>query len=280
LTAEVLTCYRHPDRETGVRCQRCERPICPACMVPAPVGVQCVECVRRRSGGPQPAARRLRLTTDRVSVTGLLLAANVGVWALGLVVGGPAELLQGSPLAPLGGLDAQSVAAGQWWRLVTAGFLHIGVLHLGMNMIALFALGPGMERALGRARFAALYLVGLIAASLGALLVSPDSLTVGASGAIFALIGATVVGQRASGIDPRRSGIFGLLVINLVFTFVVPGISIGGHVGGLVGGLVAGAVLFRPRLHPALGILACAGLAAAAALASLWVAVNPIPIRL
>jgi membrane associated rhomboid family serine protease len=276
LTAQATTCYRHPDQETGVRCQRCERPICPLCMVPAPVGVQCVECVHRLRS-PAPAGRRLG-GSYWTSVTGLLLAANVGAWALGLVLFGPGALFS-SPLAGVGGLEVAAVAAGEWWRILTSGFLHVGLIHLGMNMIALVALGPALERELGRARFAALYLVGLVTASLGPVLVGAEGATVGASGAIFALIGAIVVGQRASGVDPWRSGILGLLALNLVFTFVVPGISIGGHLGGLVGGLLAGLVLFNPRLPPALATLACLGLAAAAAAATMWVASHPLPVH-
>ena len=274
----IQTCYRHPDRETGVRCQRCERPVCTACMVPAPVGVQCVECVRRLRP-PVPAVRRLRQASGWLSVTGLLVAANVGAWILGLVLAGPgapAALVSGSPLAGAAGLFGPRVAAGEWWRLLTSGFLHSGLLHVGLNMAILAILGPPLEQALGRLRFAALYLAGLVTASLGALLASPDALTVGASGAIFALMGATLMGQRAAGIDPARSGIYGLLVVNLFFTFLVPGISIGGHLGGLAGGLLAGAVLFHRRLHPVLGLLACLALAGVGASAGLWVAANPL----
>ncbi len=272
---ETLTCYRHPDREAGVRCQRCERPVCPACMVPAPVGVQCVECVRRLQ--PQvTAGRRLRVALAWASVSSLLIAANVGAWAFGLALGGPRALLTGSPLAVIGGLFGPAVAAGQWWRLLTAGFLHAGLIHLGLNMAVLYVLGPPLERALGWARFSTLYLAALVASSLGALLVSPGGVTVGASGAIFGLMGATIMGQRAVGIDPRSSGMITWLVINLVFTFAVPGISIGGHLGGLVAGVVAGALLFRPRLRPAMAGLACLAIAVACFAAALWVAGHPL----
>jgi membrane associated rhomboid family serine protease len=277
VTTTLPSCYRHPGRETGVRCQRCERPICPDCMIPAAVGVQCPECVRR-SRQQLPAARRLRLAGSRLTVSGALIAVNVGVWVLGLVLAGPAApaaVMAGSPLAGVAGLSGPSVAAGEWWRLFTAGFLHSGLLHLGLNMVGLAVLGPPVEHALGRLRFAALYLAGLSASSLGALLLSPRGVTVGASGAIFALMGALLMGQRAAGMDVRRSGILGLVIANLVFTALVPGISIGGHLGGLAGGLVAGAVLFRPRLHPALSTLACLALTAACSVAALWLAGHP-----
>lgn len=272
MSTQVVTCFRHPDRETGVRCQRCERPICPDCMVPAPVGVQCVECVRRY----RHRVRQPRTATGWASVSGLLIAANVGVWALGLASGDPQALLNGSPLAAVAGLSGPGVAAGQWWRLLTAGFLHAGLLHLGLNMMVLYLLGPPLERSLGRAGFATLYLLGLVASSLGALLAAPRGLTIGASGAIFCIMGATVLGQRAAGIDLRSSGILVWIAINIAFSFIVPGISIGAHLGGLAAGLVAGALLFRPRLHPALGTIACLALAAAGFVAALWVASNPV----
>jgi membrane associated rhomboid family serine protease len=271
---QLATCYRHPGRETGVRCQRCERPICPACMVPAPVGVQCVECVRR-ARPHVPPGQSLRRAASGTFISYGIIGVNVAVWLLGLLVE-PQAILTGSPLAPIAGLFGPAVAAGEWWRLFTAGFLHSGLIHLGLNMVVLYLLGPPLERALGRLAFVSLYMAGLTASSMGALLLSPHSLTVGASGAIFALMGATIVGQRAAGINPWRSGIIGWVIINLVFTVTVPGISIGGHLGGLAGGLIAGAVLFRPGLRPALASLACVGLAGAFAAASLVVAGSPV----
>ena len=141
-------------------------------------------------------------------------------------------------------------------------------------MAALAVFGPPLERALGRLRFGALYLTALLAGSLGAILLSPGSLTVGASGAIFGLLGAIVAGQRAAGISLRSSGVIGLLVVNLVFTLAVPGISIGGHLGGLAGGFLAGSLLFGRRV-PA-PVLICVALAAACFAASLWVADHPL----
>jgi membrane associated rhomboid family serine protease len=239
-------------------------------MVPAPVGFQCVECVRHFRARSSPG-EALRRATGGPFVCYSIIGVNVVVWLLG-VLAGPAAILNGSPLAPLFGLFGPAVAGGQWWRLVTAGFLHSGILHLGLNMAVLYMLGPSLERVLGKLSFVSLYVAGLTASSLGALLLSPNALTVGASGAIFALMGAIIIGQRAAGINPWRSGIIGWVVVNLIFTVAVPGISIGGHLGGLAGGLVGGAILFRPRLRPAVGVLACLGLAVAFVAAALWLA--------
>ena len=242
-------------------------------MVPAPVGVQCVECVRQNRPRTSPGQSVRRYTSGPV-VTYSIIGLNVAVWLLGALAG-PAAILTGSPLARAFALFGPAVAAGEWWRLVTYGFLHSGLLHIGFNMFALYILGPGLERILGRLGFIALYVAGLTAGSLGALLLSANVPTVGASGAIFALMGATIMGQRATGINPWRSGIVGWVVINLVFTVIYPGVSIGGHLGGLAGGLIAGLVLFRPRLRSSLAALACLGLAAAFFVAGLWVAANP-----
>ena len=249
-------------------------------MVPAPVGVQCLDCVRA-ARSRQVSARTL-LLGYRPYLTYALVAANVAVWAIGLglaIMGGRSQaLLGGGSLALVGGLSGSRVAAGEWWRILTAGFLHAGLIHLGLNMAALAIFGPPLERALGRFRFAALYLASLVAGSLGVLLVSPSALTVGASGAIFGLMGAIIAGQRAAGIDLRSSGMLGLLVVNLVFSFLVPGISIGGHLGGLAGGFVTGSLLFSRSLRArgAAGACLCLVLAALAFVASLWLAAHPL----
>lgn len=218
----------------------------------------------------------MRRLARSASVTSILIAVNVVIWLAGLVLAGGGGLFTGSPLAGIAGLSAAPVAAGEWWRAITAGFLHSGLIHLGLNMAVLYMLGPPVERALGRLRFTVLYFTALITSSLGALLISPGGFTVGASGAIFGLMGAIVVGQRAAGIDPWRSGILTWIVINLVFTLVVPGISIGGHLGGLAGGLIAGALLFRRSLPPATAIAGCLVLAAVSFFALLQVAGHPL----
>ena len=172
----MATCYRHPDRETGVSCSRCGRPICPDCMTPSSVGMRCPEC-----------------------------------------------------------------DGGEWWRIITSGFLHQGIVHLGLNMFALYILGQVLEPAIGTARFVAVYLVSLLAGSVGALLLSdPQTFTIGASGAVYGLFLATILIARERGFDQVVQTLAFWLILNLVLTFSVSGISIGGHLGGLVGGFLGG----------------------------------------
>ena len=264
------TCYRHPDRETGVSCSNCGRPICTDCMSATPVGMRCPECSRERT-----KVRTVRNLVADPTVTyvliGLSVAAFVGSFASGADVAGRAS---GNVIAA-GALYGPAIATGEYWRLITSGFLHANLLHIAFNMYLLYVLGQMIEPSIGHLRFAVLYFTSLLAGSFGALLVSPESLTVGASGAVFGLMGGAVVMMRARGFDPMASGIPFLIGINLVFTLVWPGISIGGHVGGLVGGVVAGFVLVDvgDRLRsPVLPLLACTGLAALAVVGSIAVA--------
>ena len=157
-----------------------------------------------------------------------------------------------------------------YWRLITGGFLHAGLIHIGFNMYILYWLGTMLEPSLGHARFLALYFASLLAGSFGALLLSPNEVTVGASGAVFGLMGAAFVLQRARGMDPMQSGVGPLILLNLALSFIIPNISIGGHLGGLVGGALAALAmetLGRNRRGIALQIAACVlvGLIAAAA---------------
>ena len=263
-TAET-TCYRHPDRRAGVRCQRCERLICPACMKTASVGFHCPECAH---GGRQKVYTRANWSDAlrRPVVAQALIAVNAAVYVAGLA------LDQGDGFIFDGGLFGPSVADGEWYRIVTSGFLHsTNPMHLLFNMLALWNLGTILEPALGRVRFGLVYAVSLLTGSLGVLVLSPDSLTVGASGAVFGLMGALLIAHRVRGIDPWSSGLGGVLLINLLITFGVPRISIGGHLGGLAGGLVAAWILldagpkaFRQAWVPmaivgALGVAAFAG---------------------
>lgn len=196
----------------------------------------------------------LRAGTDPI-LTKILIGINV----LAFVLAQPNTDLYLDGLLIGGGLFSDvgfiGVDAGEWWRTVTSGFLHASLIHIGFNMFLLWLLGSELEPALGRLRFGLLYGTSLLAGSFGVLLLDPSQPTVGASGAVFGLMGAMIVAQRASGINPWQSGIGGLVAINLVFTFAVPQISVGGHLGGLLGGALVAAVLVelprRVRLGPA-----------------------------
>ncbi|MFF4270525.1 rhomboid family intramembrane serine protease [Streptomyces sp. NPDC001536] len=254
-------CYRHPDRETGIRCTRCERPICPECMVSASVGFQCPDCVRGGSGtGHRPDAAMPRtiaggtVAADPRLVTKILVGINLAVF---IAVRTSDALLSDlvligawppAPFTPTAG-----VADGQWYRLVTSMFTHQEIWHIAFNMLSLWWLGGPLEAALGRARYLALYLVsGLAGSVLAYLLESPTTATLGASGAIFGLFGATAVLMRRLNYDMRP--IIALLVINLIFTFNPAfDISWQAHIGGLVGGVVIGyAMVHAPRERRAL----------------------------
>ncbi|MDX2601781.1 rhomboid family intramembrane serine protease [Streptomyces caniscabiei] len=250
------TCYRHPDRETGISCTRCERPICPECMVSASVGFQCPECVRNGSGtGQAPSASAPRtlaggtVTADPRLLTKILIGANLLLFLVSEAIGDAFTdrfgLVGQGWDSDLGSM--QGVAEGQWYRLATSMFLHSGVMHIAFNMLSLWWIGGPLEAALGRARYLTLYFAsGLAGSALTYLLAAPNQLTVGASGAIFGLFGATAVLMRRLKYDMRPVII--LLVINLVITFGWAGIAWQAHVGGLVGGVLIGyAMVHAPR---------------------------------
>jgi membrane associated rhomboid family serine protease len=233
--AELLRCYRHPDRETGVSCSECGRGICPDCMVFAPVGIRCPD----HSGQPKGAARvvqNVQRTTNRNPgiVTMTLIGINVGIYFLQLA-GGASVNANSGWIFEHGALYGPLVAQGDWYRLLSAAFLHYGPFHLGLNMLALWWIGRPLESYLGSVRYLLLYLVSGLAGSAGALLANPTGVTVGASGAIFGILGAAIVLER-QGILVLGGSALPLLIVNLAFTFAVPGISIGGHLGGAIGG--------------------------------------------
>jgi membrane associated rhomboid family serine protease len=242
--AGVPSCYRHPGRETYLRCNRCERYICGDCMRAAAVGHQCVECVeagarairqpRTRFGGRERAGAPV--------ITYALIAINVLVFVLQVALGNLERQLALWPPA---------VADGQLYRLVTSAFVHYGATHLLLNMWALYVLGPPLEMLLGRLRFGALYALSGLGGSVLVYLLTLNVMTAGASGAVFGLFGATFVVAKRLSLDLRW--VVAVIVINLVFTFVAPAVSSQriswqGHVGGLVtGGLVAAAFVYAPR---------------------------------
>ncbi len=213
----------------------------------AAVGSQCVECVR--SARPPVPERLRRWNAGQTALaTKIIIALNIAVFVIGLSGGGGGNILngQGSTQIDLG-LSAIPLRNGEWYRLVTSGFTHAGLLHLGLNMWFIWILGQMLERSIGSLRFSLLYFAALLAGSAGALIADPFALTVGASGAAFGLLGAVVVGMRQRGISVLRSEVGMLLILNLVLTFAIPGIAIGGHIGGLIGGAICGAALLAPR---------------------------------
>ncbi|HSR94650.1 MAG TPA: rhomboid family intramembrane serine protease [Solirubrobacterales bacterium] len=229
------TCYRHPNRETRVSCSKCGRPICPDCMTPTPVGMRCPECARERTKVTRGAVAPSRYDAP---ATFALIAINVAVFLAEVATGHGGLGTITSSLIPEFGLFGPSVAEGEWYRLLTSAFLHAGLFHIAGNMILLYFLGRILEPAIGTPRFVALYLASLFAGSFGALLLSPDSLSIGASGAVFGVLSAAFVIARGRGVDALASTIGIIILLNLAFSFGVPGISIGAHLGGLVGGVL------------------------------------------
>jgi membrane associated rhomboid family serine protease len=266
---EALHCYRHPDRETLLSCSNCERPICTSCMTQAAVGVRCPECAGGRSAPQAPAAaRRIGIGTPGTAVaTGTLVALNVVVYLVEMAQGVGLRGVGGSGLVRDGAVYGPAVADGEWYRLVTGGFLHASLIHVAFNMYLLWILGGALERYAGAPRLLAIYFSGLLWGSAGALVLSPDSLTVGASGAVFGLMAALYLLERQRGVALLGSTVGMLLLLNLVITFVLPGISVGGHIGGILGGAAAGFILSGyGRGHMAYGRIGAPGWAALAAL--------------
>lgn len=290
------TCYRHPGRESHIRCQRCNRPICPDCMRDASVGFQCPECVaegRRTTRSGRTAFGGLR-PSDAGITSFVLIGINAVVWLAIVATGGNGSrllaYLQLTPVgrcAPTGALEnfypnvhgeavCQSVngtwlpgvADGAWWQLVTSGFTQVALLHIAFNMFALYILGPQLELVIGRTRFLALYLLSLLAGSALVYWAAPEQqATVGASGAIFGLMGALLV--VALKLRAQVQGILVWIGINFFLTISVSGISWQGHLGGFVGGVViAGILVYAPR-GPRRTTVQVAGLAAVGVLIAL-----------
>ncbi len=271
-------CYRHPDRVTGLSCSDCGRPICTECMTMAPVGIRCPD----HSGRPQgvqrvtSGVRRAAFEGVGARVTKALIGLNVAVYIAELAQGSGVNASRGAiyqdgvllangvkfgdTVVGLGkgqlppGIDGVGVAHGEWWRLLTSAFLHYGPFHLLLNMLALWWFGSLLERRIGSGRYLLLYLVSGLAGSAGALLLDPTVATVGASGAIFGILGAGLVMEQFQRDYVFGGSALGVIVLNLVFTFSISNISIGGHIGGLIGGAAATLGLSRfGRAHVAYG---------------------------
>lgn len=265
---DVPRCYRHPDRETYIRCSRCNRPICPECMTSAPVGFQCPECVaagRKEVRQPTTVVGGAIRHTGTDIVTKILIGINVLVWGVGLLLG-TGSLTRELFVASNGAIQWDEITArfgllmgyeqdrfpigivdGEWYRVITAAFVHEELWHIGFNMLALWMLGGALEPLLGRWRFITMYFVSAVAGSAASLLgAAPYSISIGASGAVFGLFGAYIVTMRRLGRD--TTAVMGLLAVNLVYGFVVSGVDWRAHVGGLIAGLLLGAAfVFAPR---------------------------------
>lgn len=244
------TCYRHPDRPTGLACTRCGRPACPDCLTPAAVGQHCVECVRQGRDDVRPVRNAVGTQVSRVPITYVtysLIAINVIVYAITALQAHSLIDNQRSRLFYDWVLVPALVGDDGWIRVLGSGFLHYGPIHLLANMFALYVLGPYCEVALGRGRFVAVYLASLLGGSAAVTALSdPLTASAGASGAIFGIFGAVAVIMLRTRQNLTQIAV--LLVINLIITFSVPGISIWAHLGGLLTGTVATTgILYVPR---------------------------------
>ncbi|HYU58093.1 MAG TPA: rhomboid family intramembrane serine protease [Actinomycetota bacterium] len=265
-------CYRHPNEVTRVHCTRCGRPICPDCMHPAPVGHHCPTCVgeARREARVGPG-RRARVMLGRPGgVTTLLLGAILAMFAVEVVVGGPQSLMSGPPvqkLIRLGATAPSLIAGGQWWRLITATFLHAGILHLLLNGYALYLLGFLVEGVYGKGRFLAIYLITGFLASVASYQFSGlNTVGVGASGAIFGLLGTWLAynfrRRELATAAANLRWVLTILLINLVLGFSIRGIDNSAHIGGFLAGILAGTLAEGFGRGPARRLVQVGGLIA------------------
>jgi membrane associated rhomboid family serine protease len=244
-----MYCHLHPKRETLRSCSRCGRPTCPSCLRDAPVGQHCLSCIKEAQGPTTQRVKRSGVVTARqmksmdLPVTRVIIAINAAIFVM-------TELAQKWNTVDLAVFASagptRGVANGEWWRLVTSGFIHYGLVHIGFNMYAVWIIGRVLEPALGRWRYIGLYTVSLLGGSFGALLFSPFAATGGASGAVFGLAAAGTIALRQRGV-PFNATWGPMLLINMVLSLSIKNISLGGHLGGMVFGAIIGAVLMNPK---------------------------------
>ncbi len=245
-------CYRHPDRETGRRCTRCAKAACSDCLVQATVGSHCLDC--RKAAQPDIKTRvKYANARQPTLVTSTIIAINVAIF-LWMGIKDTSSLTGSGTVSQLQfdlGLNRILLRQDhEWYRLVTSGFIHFGIIHIAFNMWILWQLGQLLERTLGRTKFALLYVASLLGGSAGILLLTDRGISGGASGAVFGLMAALAISMHQQGINILQTGVGRLLMLNLVFTFVIPGIAIGGHLGGLVAGGACGFVMLAPAWKP------------------------------
>ncbi|OZM72610.1 rhomboid family intramembrane serine protease [Amycolatopsis antarctica] len=253
-------CWWHPNRQTGLRCTRCDRPACPDCLREASVGYQCIDCVQTGQAQQRSANKQYRssgfgrrtvagaIAPKTAIVTPILIAINVLVYGLTAVQSGNPMENQTSAFFESGVLWPYAISGdGDWLRLLTSGFLHYGLIHLAMNMLALWVLGRDLEILLGRVRFIAVYAISLLGGSAAVFAFGePNTGTAGASGAIYGLMGAMAIAVFRLKLNP--AGALGIIGINVVLSITIPGISLLGHFGGLVlGGLAMAAMVYSPE---------------------------------
>jgi len=261
-----MVCYRHPNREAGRRCTRCGKPACSECLVQAQVGSHCLECAKASQPDLKTRAR-FWSAKEPLLITKILIGMNLAMFIGILIWSADPGALSGAITNAHLNLGLSREVLEQrivwqsddgtrfvtephgWYRLITSGFLHFGIVHIGLNMFFLWVLGPMLEPALGRVRFILLYIAALLGGSLGVILLDKGGISAGASGAVFGLLAAAAIGQWRRGINPLTTGIGATLLMNLVITFAIPGISIGGHIGGIVAGSICGWVMLAPAYH-------------------------------
>ncbi|BCK52252.1 rhomboid family intramembrane serine protease [Nocardia wallacei] len=243
------TCYRHPDRSTGLACTRCGRSACPECLRPASVGQHCLDCLRQGQADVRPVRTVAGAPAVQRSVpyvTYLLIAVNVAVFAITAAQANSVAENQRSRLFFDWVLQPPAVADGEWARVLGSGFLHYGPIHLLVNMFALYILGRDCEMVLGRLRFVTVYLASLLGGSAAVMWLAQDTSTAGASGAIYGLFGAMTVILLRLRQSPVQMLV--LIAINVLISVSLPGISLWGHLGGLAAGTLAtGGILFLPQ---------------------------------
>jgi membrane associated rhomboid family serine protease len=239
-------CYRHPDRETGRSCTRCGKPACGECLVQVSVGSHCLDCIKAARPDVKTRAKFWNARQPTL-VTYSLIAINAAIYLWTVNANRTLDFGRFAHGERVLALDKPDLQNGDYYRLISSGFLHFSIFHIGMNMLLLFQLGQLLEPAIGRLRFTLLYFASLLAGSFGALLLQPNGLTGGASGAVFGLMAAAAVGLHRRGVNVFKTGIGTVLILNLVITFTIPGISVGGHLGGAIAGAICGFVILAPR---------------------------------